>query len=447
MTGPFQARRRQIIAASFLGATTPSWAAGEGESLKLSRFVAAGGGNASDASAALVAALRQASDENRPLEIDGRFSIRHDLAVPGPVKVAGRPGQNDGFDLIPAPGSVTGGIHGYLMLNRAKSIEGVRFADLTFRGGYDAQGWSGSKVVSVVAISPHAGVVHRNIEFNRCTFIDPSGECIFAAPEAEGQVADLRVVECVADVTVPLDRTSRVANLVRTILGYQDWPGHKESYGKVAISNVKVTRCKARGIRTLADLKRGTADFEVTECHTEDMSDCHHSADGSFRGLFARLDGVQRTPLMKAKNFIEVQGEDITIRDFTYQGSSSNGSIAGILITQYAFPQEGRGVEHQSKRIRIMNGRLSGIGSHAIRLLAPADVEVRGIVVDDAKGSAVSVESPPGEVTPANITIADVKPGGGRMQSGVFIAPAARGVHVQGVTGFAQTTTGGGRPD
>lgn len=439
--------RRGAMAGMLVAVTRSGWAAAD--SIRLSEVVAQRPAtDAKDATPALIAALRQASAEQRGLLVDGRFSIRHDIPVPGAVKVFGREGRDDGFDLVAPPPSVTGGKHGHLVMEAGKSIDGVVFERLTFRADFDAARYVGSRVVDIVRMSPQAGFVHSNLTFRHCRFIDPVSTCIRASPDMDGRVEGLQVFDCEVDVTVPLDRASHGANLVQCLLEYIDWPGHKTSYGTVAVKGVRVERCRARGVRTLADMKRGTAEFTVVDCRTADLNDCHYSADGAFKGVFARLEGVQRSPLIKAKNFIEVQGEDIEIREFKYQTAVDLGAIAGVMVTPYALPIEGRHVVHQSRRIRVIDGNMSGIGSHAaVRLINASDCEVKGITVDDIKASAVAIENPPDGLTPSNVVVDGIRAGRHRAPAGVFIAPSASGVKIRDVKGFDKTTTGGGRAD
>ena len=406
------------------------------EYLSLSSFVAAAAAGSRDATAALSTALRRAASEKRALLVDGRFAIRHDIPVPDGTHMMGRQGRDDGFDLLPAPATVKGGVHGYLKLVEGESTDQVVIEGLIFRSGFDRQNWSTSRVIPVIRSAPRAGVVHRGLAIRGCRFIDPVYDCIQISPEPDGRAEEISVTDCDVDVTIPLDRSSREADLIRTILYYQDWPGHKGSYGKVAIQGVYVRRCMARGIRTLADLKRGTANFEVSDCRTVDMHDCHHSTDGSFHGIFSRVEGVQRDALATAKNFIEVQGEDITIRDFSFDCVQSLGAIAGVMVTQYALPVEGRGVVHQSRHIRILEGKINGIAHHGIRLLNPDDVEVRNIEIRDVKLSGVSIESPPGGGVPRHILIDNLQGRGDRLSTAVEVAPKAEGVEIGRVLGF-----------
>jgi hypothetical protein len=417
--------------------------AGADGALRLSSFVSSSGATSpnTDATAALITALKQAANVHRPLLVDGRFSIQHDTAIPGSIHLMGRKGAGDGFDLIPAPASVRGGVHGYLMFDQWHKVDGAVIEDLTFRGRYDSRDWGNSTNVPVIRIAPRKDIVHTGITVRRCAFVDPAADCVSVTPSQGGAVKGLQVSDCSADVTVTLDRSSRSANLVRAILEYLDWPGHKSSYGEIAVQDVTITGCRARGIRTLADLKRGTANFRVTDCRTEDMQDCHHSADGAFHGVFSHLQGLQSSNLIHAKNFIEVQGEDIEISDFSYVASSSLGAIAGILVTQYALPVEGKGVVHPSKNIRVFRGKISGVAHHAVRLINVQDCQVKDVVVDDIKGAAVAVENPPGGV-PRSVQIDDIRQARGQGRVGVIIAPAAQGVRVDRLSGFERPING-----
>ena len=450
-------RRRVVIAAALLPAVGIARAANEdgptatqegsprnppppslppppsgGPELRLSQFM--NGARGGDASDALVAAMRQAVAQRKELRVDGRYTIHADLIVPGSITIVGGDNGEDGFDLVPPSTSIKGGIHAYLMLDHGRPIEGVVFRNLTFRGNYDSRNWQGPLFVPIIRSSPQNGTVHRDIRIHRCRFLDPSGDCIQISPQPGGKAEKIAVTECEANVTVPLDRSTRSGDLLRTLLAYQDWQGHKTSYGTVAIDGVQVRNCRARGIRTLADLKRGTGNFEVSDCRTEDMTDCHHSADGVFHGVFQRLDGVQHSPLARASDYIEVQGEDVTIRDFSYD-STVAAPVGGIVITPYHYPVEGPTAAHPSHDIHILNGRIRGIGQNAVRLIGADGVEVRNVTVADVKFAGLAVESPNGLV-PGHIVIDGLFTSDGSIATGVVVSKAARDVRVGTVTGF-----------
>lgn len=343
-----------------------------------------------------------------PIKVVGRAKIDGDLVLPSGVSFFSDDSKNNGFVLNPQSALITGGVHGWFKLDTAANVDGVTFDGIGFWGQYDA-GYAGSTVFSIIKIAPQSGVVHRNIVVNKCRFFDPVQNCIGISPNSGGTVTGVWVDQCVADVSVSLANSSRAANLVQTILEYIDWPDHATSYGTITCTtNIFVTNCVARGIRTLADIKRGTRRFVLSNLQTVDMSDCHNSIDGSFAGVVTGLIAKQTTNLLPNKNALEVQGEDISISRVNVDFDTSFGSNAGILVTGYAFPVEGVGASHQSRNIRIDDAIFYGIDQTCIRLLDVDSPRVSNVYARQMTGSVVSIEHTYTGLVPTRATIDDI---------------------------------------
>ncbi|MBT0394453.1 hypothetical protein ISO77_02685, partial [Morganella morganii subsp. morganii] len=174
-----------------------------------------------------------------------------------------------------------------------------------------------------------------------------------------------------------------------------DDPG---SYGEYTIKNIVSTHNTATGMRSLNDFKRGSELFFISDCRTYDMNDCHHSSDGSRYGRISDCTGLQLGFQRDTKNFCEIQGEDIIITNINYNASPGDGlnGVAGILITDYAYPSDVingyKNIGYASKRISISNAFINGVNHHAVRLINSIDCNVNDVSASHCLYSAVSIE-------------------------------------------------------
>lgn len=386
-----------VYPASSVGAALQRWKT-------LQDFGAACDGVTND-TAAVIAAL--ASGE--PIKVMGQALIDGDIAISSGAAFFSDDPTTNGFLLNPQPVIVTGGVHGWFRLTTNANVDGVLFEGIGFWGQFDT-GYPGSTVFSVIKIAPQSGFVHKNINFHKCRFLDPVQNCIGISPNSGGTVNNVWVDKCSADVSVSLANSSRTANLVQSVLEYIDWAGHSGSYGTVTCTtNLFVTNCSARGIRTLADVKRGTRRFVLSNLNTLDMSDCHNSIDGSFAGIVSNIICKQSSSLLPNKNALEVQGEDISIRGINVDFDISFGSNAGVMVTGYAYPVEGVGVSHQSRNIRIEDATFYGIDGTCIRLLDVDTARISNIYARQMTNSVISVEHVYTGLSPTHTTIDDVR--------------------------------------
>ncbi|MBT0397358.1 hypothetical protein ISO77_17705, partial [Morganella morganii subsp. morganii] len=179
-----------------------------------------------------------------------------------------------------------------------------------------------------------------------------------------------------------------------------DDPG---SYGEYTIKNIVSTHNTATGMRSLNDFKRGSELFFISDCRTYDMNDCHHSSDGSRYGRISDCTGLQLGNQRSTKNFIEIQSIDSEIKNITYKASNGEykAGVAGVFITDYAYPSEGGdgvgNAAHQSIRVNINNAYIYGVDHRAIRVVNARNCIVSNITAENCLYSAVSVENPSSE--------------------------------------------------
>jgi hypothetical protein len=355
-----------------------------------------------DATAEVQAAFDAAGAAGKPLEVIGFVRIRPEILLKyNGLSVWSKSQHKNGFDFIIKDLTAVDNYAGYFKKqNTATAISDVWFWQIGFRCNYNASAFTGKDPIAAIRIRSTGGVKDRNIGIYQCHFQNPQNDCLAISPNATSFCDGVAVINCTADVD-DLAQSSRIANVLRTIIDYVASPSMATSYGTKNITNIRVHGGFARGVRTFADIKRGSNNYSVIGCVTEDMSDCHHSADGGSKGFLGGLVGRQKSALLPTKNYIELQGEDIILDGFTYDASSALGGIAGILVQDYADPAEGAGVAHQSKNVTVKNGVVDGVASHGVRLQNTKDCTVENITAKNCTLDAVAIEYIAGKTDPA----------------------------------------------
>lgn len=213
-----------------------------------------------------------------------------------------------------------------------------------------------------------------------------------------------------------------------------DYGSAGNGYGGVNFRNIRITHARAESIRTLADLKRGCANFIVADCDTLNMYDCHHSVDGGFDGYIGRLTcrhEASYTGPSTLTNFIEVQMERGVIEGVIAHGGGLVHS--GIFITDYGRPQE-NGIGHPSVGVTVKGSSVKGITGNAYRILNGNNCRLIESYCEDIGGHVASVESGAGRTDGTNPLTASAC-----MVDGISSKNAALGVkfagtnHVKGV--------------
>lgn len=298
------------------------------------------------------------------------------------------------------------------MKDPTKSLEFALAEDI----GFDS-GWSyGSDIIVEHLVNMFRfvgvgiGTNHRDITFMRCHFDNPSHEAVEVQTWDGATVDGVHMMFCSGDVDDPAT-SLLAANMFKCMNGTIDQPGE---YGVYTIKNIVSFGNICRGYRTLNDFKRGCEEWSISACKTYEMNDCHHSTDGSRNGTFdASNTGVNTGLERKNKNFLEIQGEDIDVLGFTYditKSDKSDTAIAGILVTDYAYPAEnGDGVGNrgnQSVNVNVLGGTVKGISNHhAVRMINTKDSAVFGIKAYDCKYEALSWDVSPGKVDKSGLPI------------------------------------------
>lgn len=346
-----------------------------------------------DASADVQAAMDAAGAAKRPLQVVGLVRIQPNRLIKhSGLTIWSQSKHTNGFDLIVKDAGVVDFYQAYFKKeNTATSLRDIAFYNLGFRCNYDSTAFTGKDPIAAIRMRATGGAADRNLTVQNCHFQNPQLDCVVVSPDANSNHSGVFVINCTADVD-NLATSNRAANLVRTIVDYVGAPSMATTYGQKRITNIQVLGGAARGIRTFADLKRGSSNYLVQGCTTEDMSDCHHSVDGGSKGFLGGLVGRQKSALLPTKNFVEIQGEDIVADGLTYDGDKTLGGMAGVLVQDYADPAEGAGAAHQSKGVTVRNVVIDGVDSHAVRLQNTRDCTVDNITARNCRLDAAAIE-------------------------------------------------------
>lgn len=213
-----------------------------------------------------------------------------------------------------------------------------------------------------------------------------------------------------------------------------DYSTGGNGYGTVHFTNIDVSANRAESIRTLADIKRGSAFFAVMSNFTRNMYDCHHSVDGSFHGVIGSNVCVTDSDYAGPStftNFMEAQGAHLIISDNVCYGGGKVSS--GIFVSDYGRPQE-NGVGRRSVAVTLTNNTVKDITGNAYRILNGDSCSIYGGHVENIGGHVATVESGTGRTNGAIPLVAT-----GCTISGVSSKNAALGVrfagtnHIKGV--------------
>ncbi|CDH33696.1 hypothetical protein KKJ06_21590 [Xenorhabdus bovienii] len=272
--------------------------------------------------------------------------------------------------------------------------------DGQYQGGYEI------KVESLIrGFCWHADrdSVLTDITALRCHFKNMPHEAWEGYTTNGGTIDGIRYLYCSSEGEDP-EKTSVGFNAFKCMNGSIDSPSE---YGIYTIRNIVSRGNTARGHRTLTDLKRGCEKWSISLCNTYDMNDCHHSTDGSRDGIFSDNIGEQTGKSYRNKNFLEIQGEYITVTSSIFKGAPDDkrAGVAGILITNYQYPSLPG--SNESKNIHISNCQVNNIDNGAIRIINASNVKVNGLSINNCK-NGVSFERNLGMNKPLFNTIEDI---------------------------------------
>ena len=365
--------------------------------------------------------IQDIQDLSESLRLPIDFSGIEEVVFSGMVRVGGffHWKSNGRFDTTIKPltltrtalGAAYSGSYGsvyawFARKDPATEVTFARLENIGFDGQY--QGGYSTPIENLIRAfcwhSDGEGNISRDIEANGCHFKNCPHEAWEGYTTGGGKIDGIRYINCSSEGTDPTV-TAVGFNAFKCMNGVIDAPG---PYGTYTIKNIVCRNSTARGHRTLADLKRGCEHWIIDGCQTYDMNDCHHSTDGSRYGVFtASNEGVQTGGSKATKNFLEVQGEHITIEGFRYSASpSSQAGQAGLFVTDYKYPSETN--YHQSLYINILSASIERVDHSAIRLVNTSHCTVDGVWAKFCNGAAVSWERVSGRTD--GTTLAEIVP-------------------------------------
>jgi hypothetical protein len=273
----------------------------------------------------------------------------------------------------------------------AGSIENVSFEKLMFDGDRASSTDNAHNVIGILLTNTET---IKNLRVEKCVFKNVKQDAIRIIGNPGGSVMsdNIRVTNSHFIGGEDSDASDFFSDAVRIELYDQDYPVSGGAYGEIFIQNISIENCYAENIRTLADVKRGCKNFIVTSCITKNMHDCHYSVDGSFNGIISNCVGSMEAGFVPATgtNFIEVQGEQISIDGVSFDGNFI--TQRGIQITDYGTSAE-NGVGHVSKRIQINNANLANIVDQGIKLINANDARITNCTVDSVGHHPIIIDS------------------------------------------------------
>ncbi|MEG6219957.1 hypothetical protein UXP54_11355 [Enterobacter hormaechei] len=265
--------------------------------------------------------------------------------------------------------------------------------DLQFDGqyqdGYEIATIAPNKMIMMFCIQMNDASTGKDITFLRCHFKNCPHEGIDVYTSNGGQIDGIRMLFCSSEGTNP-SLTAVGFNLFNLRNGRVFSPG---AYGTYSIRNIVSFGNVSFGHRTQNNFSRGCEMWSISSCQTYDMNDCHHSTDGSRRGVFNGDNvGVQTGASYRNKNYLEIQGEDIDVRGgrYTAAPSGSTNGQAGLFVTDYKYDAETN--YYQSKNINIKGFYAERVNASAVRLINTLDATVEDIHAVSCNGVGVSFE-------------------------------------------------------
>lgn len=279
------------------------------------------------------------------------------------------------------------------------ALEHFLLQDIGVNGRYTAGGTPAvDSLVSMVRITANA-CNDKDITYLRCHFQNPVHECTVhnvattaVGVSSGGTIDGVRMLFCSGDVD-SLAGASRNANMFKTIHGSIEQPGTYFSY---PITNVVSFGNTCRGMRTLADFKRGTRHFSHDVSTVIDMTDVASiSVDGVKDGVIgADNTGYQTANAIVTKNFYEIQGLDVDVLGGTWNADNEPDAVAAILVTDYIYPAETTGSHtgNQSERVHVRKFRAENITGHAVRFINTSDCSAQHIDAINCDLDGVSFE-------------------------------------------------------
>lgn len=348
--------------------------------------------NSQDNASAFQSAINAGKETGKPIFIpNGTYKVSSVL-LESNVRFIG---ESSSECIIKAVDNSKGGVFTNYE-RRTQQLENVTFENICFDGNRE----------SIESSIPEHSIIH--LEFMNNGYIKNLNvrNCIFTNYEKRGIH--------IKQISLPLEGeplSNNVSVINCSFYGgdnqsIEEYPGsairvemdYSLPYGNYFISNIKIDSCYAEKIRTLADIKRGCADFYITNCTTKDIYDCHHSIDGAKWGLVDRCSGEMSTDFTpySGTNFIEIQGEEITVSRLFFDGNMK--LMRGIQIQDhFTEPDEtevgGNKLGHVSNNITVNKCTVKNVSNIGIKFTNAHNSVIKNCIIENSIDQSIAVES------------------------------------------------------
>ena len=251
-------------------------------------------------------------------------------------------------------------------------IENIHIEGITFEGNKENISHEYYDVIGFFALNDEQ---IKNITINDCKFNNFKEDGIRFMYSKNASISDISIKDC-DFYGVTNDNPS--LNGIRFVMD-----SYIDTYGYYPVNNVYIHDCKGEMIRTLCDIKRGCQNVIISNCFTHNMNDCHNSIDGSKNVIIANIISSmdeEFTPTVGA-NFIEIQGEDITVKNIIGEGSAKVRD--GLQVTDYGHLEE-NGLGHNSKNILIFQCLFKNVIRNGYNIMNGNNIKVSECSIENA---------------------------------------------------------------
>ena len=261
-------------------------------------------------------------------------------------------------------------------------FENVFIDNLIFDGNKELIKGNWYDIIGIFALNDETV---SNINITNCRFLKFKQDAIRFIYNKNSSISNISINNCIFDGVYSNEKYS--LNAIRFIINT-----YVNTYGVYPASNININNCKAHQCRTLADIKRGCKNVSITSCYTKNMHDCHHSVDGSKDIIFSNIFCEMTENFIPATgtNFIEIQGEDITVSNVVANGN--NVTKDGIMIQDYGHPDE-NGVGHNSINININNCNIKNIKRNGITFINTISSIIENCYIENAGSHSYGIAS------------------------------------------------------
>lgn len=280
-------------------------------------------------------------------------------------------------------------------------LKNISFKNISF----DGRRWQeldGREQHSIIFLKLENSESIENLKIEECVFSNVKNRALHILHgTTEGDIKQSRNIQIVRSSFYGGDD-----QIIGDDTTNSDYPGsavriefyYEKPYGSYFISDITIDNCYAEKIRTLADIKRGCQNFVISNCVTKNIHDCHHSIDGSKFGLIKNCTGEMDADFIPqtGTNFIEIQGEDITVSNITIDGNMK--LMRGIQIQDHFTETNestpgGNKLGHISNNITVSDCIIKNVLNIGIKFTNAHNSVIKNCIIENSKDQSIAVES------------------------------------------------------